>query len=106
MTGARNLTLGRIVHFVTEDYECPAMIVGTARHFDDPEDVRLQYGEHFNPYKAITIVVHHPWTRLMTESDTGESIEVPQTEMVVNPREDSSGDTVGTYHWPDQCPVT
>lgn len=100
--------LGQIVHYVAEDYECPAMVVGTSAHFDDPDDVSLQYGDDFQPASrmAITIVVHHPWTRQVREVDTDEIVEIPVTELVVDPLVDSTGEIVGSYHTPDQCSVT
>jgi len=99
-------TLGAWVHYVADDYEAPAMIVGTSNHFDDEDDCLLQYGHDGRSEVGITLVVHHPWTRELLDVETQEVVRTPITELVVDPDEDSTTDLAGTYHWPDQCPIT
>ena len=104
-----HIALGRVVHYVAEDYECPAMMVGTARHFFDDEDVQLQYGldrPDAISRKQVTLQVHHPWTVVVKEDDSQETVEIALTTIAADARHHNGPrPPEKTWHWADECMI-
>lgn len=102
-----HIALGRVVHFVAEDYECPAMMVGTPRYFNDEEDVQMQYGKDRAEAigtKQVTLQVHHPWSVMMRDDESQEVVEQALITIISNARH-QNGRTPpeNTWHWADEC---
>jgi hypothetical protein len=104
-----HIALGRVVHYVAGDYECPAMMVGTPRHFMDEEDVELQYQmerKEAITTKQVTLQVHHPFDIMVQEDDSQEITEVALITIVSNaPHRNGPRPQANTWHWADECMI-
>ena len=98
-----HIALGRIVHYLAEDYECPAMIVGTPRHFEDPLDVEMAYGRVTTRH-SVSLQVHHPWNYEVRDTVTDEVKEIAMVVVVHDAKyEAKDQDEEHTWHWADEC---
>jgi hypothetical protein len=90
----RVVTLGRLVHFVQADYECPAMIVSTQHHVDD-EDIMPEDD-------TVHLHVHHPLFLSGEDREDDPLHKAAFVELVYDVEHDANP-RANTYHWHDEC---
>lgn len=84
----RTLAIGRIVHYVTEDYEAPAMVVSTVKYVD--EYFKDEFSRGSNAHLHVFLPMEEDGFAVV---DLKKNVPHRGTP------------TAGTYHWADECPI-